>query len=77
MMKMLVMAMHGQEVEDDDQHPEEKLNQLHSEATPEQEEEAIKKLLASRQTKQHEIESYDKLRRSLQHQEEKRAKEQN
>lgn len=72
---MLIDHMYGGDSEDSDIHPEKIEEETQSGATVQQEEEALKKLLASRQTEQHQIESYEKLQRSLQHQEEKRAKE--
>jgi len=76
MLKILIASMYGQEVEDTDKDPAELADQHQPEFTQKQEEDALKKLLASRQTKEHEIESFEKLRRSLQHQQEERAKQQ-
>lgn len=75
--RILVQHMYGQDAEDIDKHPDELESEANQQpqATVEQEEAALRKLLASRQTFEHQVESYERLRKSLQYQEEKRAKE--
>lgn len=78
MFSTLFQHIYGNEnAEDRDRHPDSELDNQNDQpqATIKQEEEALKKLLASRQTFEHQVDCYEKLRRSLQHQEEKRAKE--
>lgn len=73
---ILYAGYHGEEVEDKDFAPGESPENQQEIATPQQEEIALKKLMASRQTHEYQLESFEKLKRSLADQELKRSQQQ-
>jgi len=76
MIGLLIHRMYSkEEIEDKDTDPELELYAQLDQPSLEQEELALKTLLASRQTLEHQIESYRRLERSLQDQSNKQAQE--